>query len=94
MAGQKRRALRSRLKSRAAAVGDLRLGAAHIGDQVLRAEHAGQLLHEVERRVDGHGQQHHLALARRLQSGSAAIESIAPILQRNLRLLRAAIPAR
>src|ERR1035437_9549802 len=91
MAGKKRRAFR-RVEEASSGGGDLRLGAAHVGNQMLAAKDAGELIHIVERRVDGHGQQHYLALSRYLQwVGGDGIYSAHG--ERSLRAFRASIPS-
>jgi len=87
-----RKAARSGVLKRRGGLADRTLGAAHVGNQVLGTENGSQLFHQVESGVDGHGQQGHLAVARRLQRiGCYGVDGAGG--QRRLRSLCAAVPA-
>jgi hypothetical protein len=91
VAGKKRCALGRVVEARAG-FGDEALGAAHVGDQVFGAEDGGELLHEVERGVDGHREKSDLGCARGFKRVCGNGINRAH-LERNLRVLRIAIPA-
>ena len=62
MAGEETGAI-CRIEKAVGELSDLGLGAADVRDEMLWAKHRRELLHEVERRKDGNGEEHDLTFS-------------------------------